>query len=140
MDLTQAAYALKLALDQKYHAAQTALAALLWNSRGVSKERSTSARYFKFAAEQGVAEESSREAISLLTGDIGMHTLLSPISTLQSNITRSAMIFRQRAPPASARVCRPATAFPSISPLLRSLLSERAIEASWMARTALIAT
>jgi TPR repeat protein len=68
----QGAHVPKLTLDQKYHAAQNALAALLWNDRGVSKERSTSARYFKFAAEQGVAEGSNREAISLPTADIGI--------------------------------------------------------------------
>jgi TPR repeat protein len=55
----------------------------LWDGRGVSKDRSTAARYFRFAAEQGVSEAQYRCAIALLTGDVGHRNLTAAFCYLK---------------------------------------------------------
>jgi TPR repeat protein len=56
---------------------------------GVFKDRSTAVRYFRFAAEQGVAEAQYRCAIALLTGDARHRNLAATFCYLKLSAEKS---------------------------------------------------
>jgi TPR repeat protein len=56
MDLTQASSFLETAVDQQQPNVQHEFATLLWNGRGVAKDRTRAVHYFGLAANQGFAK------------------------------------------------------------------------------------
>jgi TPR repeat protein len=57
---------------------------------GVSKERITAARYFRFAAEQGIAEAQYRYGISFLTDDAGRRNITDALLYLKLSAENSS--------------------------------------------------